>query len=169
MRLYAKEKVFTLRDKFRFFDENENDVYLVEGKLWSFTKQLTMTDALSNEVAFIREQFLTWMPKFHVFVDGVEVAEIRKHFTFFKPKYSIDCKGWEIQGDFLNHDYSIMKDEKQIATIHKKWLTWGDTYEIDIADPADAVLVCSIVLCIDCVDERTAAAASSASSSSSSS
>ena len=169
MRLYAKEKVFTLRDKFRFFDENENDVYLVEGKLWSFTKQLTMTDTLSNEVAFIKEQFLTWMPKFHVFVGGVKVAEIRKHFTFFKPKYSIDCKGWEIQGDFLNHDYSIMKDEKQIATIHKKWLTWGDTYEIDITDPADAVLVCSIVLCIDCVDERTAAAASSASSSSTSS
>jgi uncharacterized protein YxjI len=169
MRLYAKEKVFTLTDKFRFFDENENDVYLVEGKFWSFTKQLTMTDALSNEVALIKEQFFTWMPKFHVFVGGVEVAEIRKQFTFFKPKYSIDCKGWEIQGDFLNHDYSIMKGDYQIATIHKRWLTWGDTYEINITDPADAVLVCSIVLCIDCVDERNAAASSSASSSSSSS
>jgi uncharacterized protein YxjI len=32
-------------------------------------------------------------------------------------------------------------------------MTWGDTYEIDIADPADEIVAMAVVLAIDCVAE----------------
>ena len=167
MKLYAKEKVFTLTDKFRFFNENEEDVFFVQGKFWSWTKELTMTDPAGTELAVVKEKFFSLMPKFFIYINGEEIATIKKHFTFLRPKYSIECKGWDIDGDFWDHNYEIKEGERIVASVHKKWLTWGDTYEMDIADPADAVLVACIVLCIDCVQERQAASSSTASSSAS--
>lgn len=169
MKLYAKEKFFTLKDRFRFFSETDEDVFFVEGKFWSWTKKLTMTDPAGNELAFIKEEFWSWLPKYYVYINGELKATIKKHFTFLKARYSIDCKGWDINGDVWDHNYTITQGSQQIASVHKKWLTWGDSYEIDIADPKDAVLVASIVLCIDCVQERQAAAASSSSAGSSAS
>ncbi|MBR0341170.1 MAG: LURP-one-related family protein [Oscillospiraceae bacterium] len=169
MKLYAKEKVFSFKDRFRFFNELDEDVLFVEGKLWSFTKKLTMTDPAGNEVAIIKEEFWSWLPRFYVYINGEQIATIKKQFTFLRPKYSIECKGWNIDGDFWDHNYTITCGDQQIASVHKQWLSWGDSYEIDIADPADAVLVASIVLCIDCVQEKQAAASSSSASSSSAS
>lgn len=169
MKLYAKEKFFTLKDRFRFFSETDEDVFFVEGKFWSWTKKLTMTDPAGNELAFIKEEFWSWLPKYYVYINGELKATIKKHFTFLKARYSIDCKGWDINGDVWDHNYTITQGSQQIASVHKKWLTWGDSYEIDIADPKDAVLVASIVLCIDCVQERQVAAASSSSAGSSAS
>ena len=144
-------------------------MFFVEGKFWSWTKKLTMTDPAGNELAFIKEEFWSWLPKYYVYINGELKATIKKHFTFLKARYSIDCKGWDINGDVWDHNYTITQGSQQIAYVHKKWLTWGDSYEIDIADPKDAVLVASIVLCIDCVQERQAAAASSSSAGSSAS
>jgi uncharacterized protein YxjI len=36
-------------------------------------------------------------------------------------------------------------------SLSKKWFTWGDSYELDIADPRDEVLCLCITLSVDCV------------------
>ena len=47
-----------------------------------------------------------------------------------------------------------------ILSIHKQWMAWGDTFELDIAPGADEVLAMAVVLAIDAVmDCQTAAAA----------
>ena len=168
MKLYAKQKVFTLKDKFRFFNELDEDVFFVEGKFWSWTKELHMTDPAGTELAVIKEKFLTFLPKFFVYINDQQVATISKKFTFLRAKYEIDCKGWDIDGDFWDHNYSITDGGNTVASVRKKWLSWGDSYEIDITDPDDALLVAAIVLCIDCVQARQSAAANSTASSASS-
>ena len=37
--------------------------------------------------------------------------------------------------------------------IDKEWFTWGDSYVLEIADPADEILALAVVLTIDCVAE----------------
>ena len=32
-------------------------------------------------------------------------------------------------------------------------MTWGDSYELDIANPADELVALAVVLTIDCVNE----------------
>ena len=38
-------------------------------------------------------------------------------------------------------------------TIRKEWMTWGDTYELDIANPKDEIVALAVVLTIDAVTE----------------
>ncbi len=42
-----------------------------------------------HETAFIQQKVFSMMPRFFVYMDGVERAEIVKRFTFFFEKYGI--------------------------------------------------------------------------------
>ncbi len=151
MKLYLKQKVFSWKDKSNVKDELGNDKYYIEGKVLSVGKKLTVYDAQQNEVAFIRQKVVTFMPKFFVEIGGEQVAEITKKLSFLKPKYVVNGPDWTVQGNFTAHDYSLYDGEKEIAGIHKKWMSWGDAFEIEIASEKDEVLVLAVVLAIDAV------------------
>lgn len=151
MNLYIQQKVFSWNDKFFVKDENGNDKYYVEGELFSWGKKLHVYDMNQREVAFIKQEVFTLMPRFHVLVNDVEVAEIVKEFTFLFPRYRIDGLGWEIDGDFFDHDYEITKSGMSIVQISKEWFTWGDCYQLNVSDEADEVIALAVVLAIDCV------------------
>ena len=53
----------------------------------------------------------------------------------------------------MAHDYEITRDGYPIVTIRKEWMTWGDTYELDIANPKDEIVALAVVLTIDAVTE----------------
>ena len=153
MKLYIKQKVFSWKDKFYVKDENGNDRYYVEGEFFSLGKKLHIYDMNSNEIAFIHQKVLSFLPRFLVFIGGIQVAEIVKEFTFFRNKYRIEGLGWDVDGDFMDHDYEITHMGRPIVAISKEWFTWGDSYMLDIADNVDPVNALSVVLAIDCVIE----------------
>ena len=153
MKLYMKEKVFSWNERFTIKDENGWDKYFVEGEFLSLGKKLHLMNISGEEVAFIQQRLLTLMPRFSVSVAGREIAEIRKEFTFFFQRYIIDGLGWEVDGSVLEHRYEIRKNGRLIVRIDKEWFTWGDSYVLEIADPADEILALAVVLTIDCVAE----------------
>ena len=155
MRLYMKEKVFSWNERFTVKDENGWDKYYVEGEFFSLGKKLHLLGAHGEEVAFIQQRLFTLMPRFAVTVAGREIAEIRKEFTFFFQRYVIDGLGWEIDGDVWAHDYVIRKNGRAIVRITKEWFTWGDSYVLDIQDPADELVALAVVLTVDCVAEAS--------------
>lgn len=153
MKLYIKQKVFSWNDKFSVYDANGAERYFVEGEFFSWGKKLHVYDNAQREAAFIRQEVLTLMPKFIVSINGQDIAEIVKEFTFFRPKYRIDGLGWEIDGAFWVHDYTITQNGRPIVSISKEWFTWGDCYELDIENPEDEIVALAVVLAIDCVLE----------------
>lgn len=160
MKLYIKQKIFSWGDKFTIKDETGQDRYFVEGEVFSFGKKLHIYNISGQEVAFIKQEVWSWMPRFYVFCGDRQVAEIKKAFTFLFPKYTIDGLNWEINGSFMAHDYQITQNGNPIVSIRKEWMTWGDSYELNISDPRDEILALSVVLTIDCVMAAAAAATS---------
>lgn len=139
MKLYIKQKVFSLTSKFTVKDEDGNDRYFVEGEFFSLRGRLHIMDA-----------------------QGEEIAEIVKDFSFFRPKYSLENTSLRVEGDFWAHEYSLYDGDRNIMNIHKEWFTWGDSYELDILDPDYELISLGIVLAID----TAMAAANTASSAS---
>lgn len=161
MKLYIKQKVFSWKDKFYVKDEFGNDRYYVEGELFSFGKKLHIYDMNNNELALVQQKVLSFLPRYFVFTGGIQRAEIVKEFTFFRNKYRIDGLGWEVDGDFMDHDYEITQMGRPIVTINKEWFTWGDSYVLDIADSVDPINALAVVLAIDCVIEMQRRASAS--------
>ena len=154
MNLYIQERVFTWGDKFDVCDREGQMKYYVEGEVFSWGKKLHVYDQYNREVAFIKQELFTFMPCYTVFVGGREVAQIRKQFSLFFPKYYVDGLNWDVDGSFWEHNYRITKNGRTVVSIEKEWLTWGDTYELSIADDADEIVALSVVLTIDCVVEQ---------------
>lgn len=150
MKLYIKQKVFSWSDKFFVKDEQGRDRYYVEGEIFSFGKKLHVYDMADNEVAFIQQKVFSFLPRYYVFIGDEQIAEVVKKMTFFFPKYYVEGLDWEVNGDFMAHDYEITKNGSPIVRIFKEWMTWGDCYELDIAPGADEIVALATVLAIDC-------------------
>ena len=153
MKLYIKEKVFSWTDTFSVKDAHGEDIYTVEGEFFSLGKKLHIYDRHGAEVAFIRQELFTFLPQFTVSVGGAEVARVKKEFSFLRPRYTVEGLDWEVEGSFWEHDYQISRNGTPIVTIAKEWMTWGDSYELDIQNPADELIALAVVLTIDCVQE----------------
>ncbi|MGL4737588.1 MAG: LURP-one-related/scramblase family protein [Cellulosilyticaceae bacterium] len=150
MRLYIKQRVFSFNDSFVVKDEAGQDRYYVEGEMFSFGHKLHVMDASRREVAFIKQRVMTFMPKFEITVEGKVVGELIKRMTFFRPSYFIEGSNLSLEGDFFDHDYTLERGGRPVMHIYKEWFTWGDSYVLDIADPADELISLAIVLAIDC-------------------
>lgn len=165
MKLYIKQKVFSWADKFRVYDEYENDKYFVEGEVFTLGKKLHLYSLDGDELAYIHQKVWSFLPKYFINRNGEDVAEVVKEFTFLRQEYTVEGLDWTIEGDFWAHEYQINSENGVVATISKRWFTWGDTYEIDIADNADEVMALSVVLIIDAViDSQNSSAAVNSSS-----
>ena len=152
MKLYIKQKLWSWKDKFTVKDEYGEDRYTVEGEFFSLGRKLHVCDMAGREVVFIEQELMSWMPRYNVQVNGQDAAQIAQKFAWFHPKYEIIGPDWTVEGDWWAHDYEVTSDQRGcVVRISKEWMTWGDSYELDIADPADELLALAIVLTIDCV------------------
>lgn len=165
MELYLKQKVFSIKGKFNVYDADENPLYTVEGKVVSLHHKHTIYDKAGNQVAAISQKPVALLPKFFIELADGKTYEMKGKLAFAHEVYVFEELGWEIRGKFLQHDYAITKDGQTLASVHQKWLSWGDTYEIDISEGADEVLVLAVMLCIDIMHEESAAASQSMASS----
>jgi len=151
MKLLFKQRLFAWLDSYDIYDENQNTVFTVKGVL-AFKHCFKIYDADGNEVGMIRERVMTFFcPRFDLIIDGAEAGGIVKEFTFFKPKFTLEFRNWQIEGDWLQWNYQIQSPGKVIAAITKQPFNWTDTYQIDVADPRDALAALMVVIAIDAV------------------
>lgn len=155
MKLYFKQKVFTFKQKTDIFDEFGNIMFRAEGEIFSLGRRMHVYDNMNNEVAFVQQRLLHLMPRFSVYINGQYIADVVREFTLFRNNYRIEGLNWHIDGDFLAHDYRITYGGRYIASIHKHWMTWGDSFEIDIAYEQDTVMALAVIIAIDCVIDQS--------------
>ena len=111
---------------------------------------LRIYDAGGNELGLIKEKVFTWLPRFEMYLGNRYIGCISKEFTFFKPKFNIDCNGWQVDGDWLEWDYTVLNRAGQsVAGVSKEIWNWADTYIIDVYNPQDALCALMLVLAID--------------------
>jgi len=78
------------------------------------------------------------------------------HFIYQEKKY-------ELSGDFFGFNFMMKDDQGVVLQIQKKFLSWGDTYQLGIEDKFDETIAVGIVLMIDdFIDDARRNAAASA-------
>lgn len=153
MRLLIQEKVFSWADQFTVTDDAGNPRYKVEGQLFSWGKKLHVYDMAGREAAYIEQKVMSFMPRYRVYVGENLIGEVVREFSFFRPKYSVLGAGWDVEGEFWEHSYTVTQNGRLVVSIDKEWFTWGDCYVLDIENPADEIHALALVLAIDCAME----------------
>ena len=149
MRMYFKQRFFSWLDSYDVYSEDGATLFTVEGRL-SWGHCLHILDAAGNHIGTIQEKVFTFLPQFELYVGEEYLGCIRKEFSFFKPQFTVDCNDWQVDGQWLEWDYSIDSPSRgHIASITKDVFRMTDSYVIDVVDPEDALGALMVVLAID--------------------
>ncbi len=155
MRYVMKQKLFCWGDDFRIKNEAGNDVFFVDGKVFTLGNKLSFQDLNGNELAFIRQKLLSWGPTYEITRGDELLAVVKKQlFTFFRCAFTVDVPGpddLEAQGSFLDMEYSFTRGGRTVAEVSKRWFAWNDTYGVDIASGEDDVLILASTVVIDMI------------------
>jgi uncharacterized protein YxjI len=144
-----KQRLFSWFDSYDIYGEDGQVLYTVKGQL-SWGHCFKIYDSFGNSVGMVKQRIFTFLPKFEIYMNDAYVGCISREFTFFRPRYNIDYNGWQVEGDFLEWDYSILGDNgNAVATVSKELFNWTDTYSMEIYNPQDALQVLMLVLAID--------------------
>jgi len=160
--LYIKQKVFSLSGQFTVKDEQEKDVYYVEGSFMKVPKTFSIMNTAREEIALITKKMLSFLPKFFVEVNGQELLTIKKEFSFFKARYTIDAAGIDVHGNWWEMDFEVLQNGEVVGKVNKEWFTWGDSYKVQILNEEMETIIIALVVAIDCVKADQASASSAA-------
>jgi len=155
MRYLMRERILSWGDDFTIKDADGKEAFHVDGKVFSFGDKLTFKDAGGNEVLRINQKLLSFGPLYEIVRGGETIAVVKKHlFTLFRARFTVDVPGpddLEARGNFLDHEYTFTRHEREIARVSKKFFSLADTYAIDIDEGEDSVLVLAAAVVIDLV------------------
>lgn len=151
---YIKQKFISLKDDFYVYNENEEQVYKIDGSFMKVPKTFTIYDKEHNERAHIERKPLSLLPTFIVEVEQSYQFKIKKQLSLFKARYSIEGEGVEVKGNFWDMDFTVELNGREIGKVSKEWLSLGDIYKIDVFDEAWEMIVITLVVAIDRVKEE---------------
>lgn len=154
MRFILKERIFSLRESYYIRNEAGDNVLEVTGRLLSLRDKLTLRDMQGNEAATITSHLIALRSTYTIDRPGQPDATVKKDFiNILREGFSVDMAGGlpdlRIQGDILDHSYTISRQGNTIAQVSKKWISLRDSYVIDIEEGEDATLLLACAIVVD--------------------
>ena len=151
MKLYVKEKIFSLKKNFSVKDENGKDKYFLQPCGSLFDYNLSVTDAQGVEITTYHVNYHSNAPTLSVFVGGEEVAQVRTEFVNnCNARYVVDGLEWEIaHRSMISLKYDFNRCGQTIGCITLDWPSVGDGYCLELDDPAHEIMALAVVMLID--------------------
>lgn len=112
---------------------------------------MSLYDLEGKELAKIHKKLISLHETHFIEIDGKEVTELRtKLFHPFNQEIDMPEIGWEIRGNFFEHDFSIYDNGDNLrAVLHRKYISLGEGYQITITSDEDVVLVLAIIVALE--------------------
>lgn len=162
---YLKQKVFSIGEKYNVYDENQNVVYHIKGQIFSIRNKMDMY-RYDQHIFHMEKKLFRFLPEYTLYnTEGREVARIKKNFTFVGGSLTIHSLygDMELIGQIMRRDFHVNHNGKEVMSIHKKWVSWGDSYQITINDDANEAFYVALVILIDAIFHQTSSHSSSSS------
>ena len=149
MKLLFRQRFFSWFDSYDIYDEWGASLFTAKGQL-SWGHRLEIYDTQDRYLGQVKEEVLTFLPRFALYLGEHCIGQIKREFTLFRPAYPLDGPGGRGEGDWLGWNYQVLDAAgREIARVYKEPLHWTDTSVIEVAEQGNALLALMIVLAID--------------------
>ncbi|OAA31514.1 hypothetical protein AT15_05425 [Kosmotoga arenicorallina S304] len=134
MRFQIREKVFSIGDKFTIKDQFGEDRYFVRGKVFSLGNKLYLEDMQGNELIYIEQKLLRLLPEYILYKNNKPIAKVKRKISFLRPKFEIEGElgNFAISGNYMAHEFSILREGTTMAKVSKKWFAFSDIYGLEV-------------------------------------
>jgi len=152
MQFTFKEKFISWNREFNVKDKKRDNAFVGKGELLSLDNRFLIKDFTQQDVVLVKRKFVWkfWRPDYEIYRKGKLYATI-KHIGYLTRRLIIHVHGaynLEVKSDPFGHRYTITKDGTVLAAATAKWLTIARTYEVDIEDGSDYMLIIASMIAI---------------------
>ena len=153
-RYQMREKLVSFGDDFWIENEAGAKVYKVNGKALRIRQTLMFEDAHGNELAKVQERMLRIKDTMTIEGPHGETLAVAKKalITPLRDRVSVSIKGGpdlEVQGNILDHEYTIGSGAGKVAEVSKKWFRIRDSYGVEIAPGQEDIIILAITVILE--------------------
>ena len=124
--------------------------YTAKKKIITAGADFDVFDANGNQVALIDQKVLNMVKTYDISIYGQPCGTVKKKVPALTKDMSYDARGWKLNGDAFGINFMFTDAQKNVyATVKKKLVALGDTYEINITNPQDELLVVVLTIILD--------------------
>lgn len=153
-RYQMREKMVSFGDDYWIENEHGQKAFKVDGKALRVRDTLNFEDAHGNKLYQIQERKVRVKDSMEVEdAHGTRVAMVKKAIISpVRDRFSVSIKGGpdlDVQGNILDHQYTIGEGRDKVAEVSKKWFRVRDSYGVEIEPGQDDLLILAVTVCID--------------------
>lgn len=159
MKVYIKNRVFSLGQGSSVVDENKNALFNVKGRAISITRKKFLYDANGQLLYSIRNKWINFfVHKAYIYdASGSKIATVKdKWFNVNQEYFVLGYKDEiKIQGKFFGLTSQILRNGNVIGTVRRQITFIADAFELE-ADERDIPFLIALVVALDNIhDKRT--------------
>ena len=149
-----RQKMVSIGDDFWIENDKGVKVFKVDGKALRVRQTLLFEDAQGKELCKIQEKMMRVKDSMEIEGPGGDkIATVKKAMiTPVRERWVVKIKNGpdlDVQGNILDHEYSIGEGRDKVAEVSKKWFRLRDSYGVSIDPGQDDVLILAVAVCID--------------------
>lgn len=157
MKVYIKNKFWSIGGGSSVLDENKNPVYEVKGRVFSITRVKYVCDLAGKRLFKVRNKWFNWfVHKAYIYDgDGNKIATVKDKWFNVNQEYFIMGYKDEIkvEGKFFGLTTKILRNGEVIGTIRRQIAVFKDAFELE-ANEEDIPFLIALVIAIDNITDK---------------
>lgn len=156
MKVFIKNKLFSVRGNSSVQDESGKDVFFVRGKLFSPTHVKFVCGPDKEKLYKVRNKWFNFFAyRAYVYNENGEKVACVKHPPFGGKRFVVEGYQDEIyiDGEFFSPRSSILRNGKPIGTIDRQFTVVRDAFCLE-GDDADLPFLIALVIAIDNIYDK---------------
>ena len=146
--------MIAIGDDFWIENQQGDRVFKVDGKALRIRNTLVFEDMEGRELCKIQERMLRIKDTMEIEnPNGERVALVQKALIApLRDRWVVkigDAPDLDVQGNILDHAYTIQAGRNKIAEVSKRWFRLADVYGVEIEPGQNDVLILAVTVAID--------------------
>jgi uncharacterized protein YxjI len=149
-----RQRMISIGDDYVIENDQGDRVFKLDGKALRIRKTILFQDMDGRELCKIQERMLHIRDTMEIEGPGGDrIAMVHKAMIApFRERWVVnleDGPDLHVQGNIVDHEYTIERDGTKVAEVSKRWFRARDTYGVEVAPGENDVLVLATAAVID--------------------
>jgi uncharacterized protein YxjI len=153
-RYQMRQRMISIGDDYVIENDRGERVFKLDGKALRIRKTIHFEDMDGHELCKIQERMLHIRDSMEIEgPGGNRIAMVRKAMiTPLRERWIVkleDGPDLHVQGNIVDHEYTIERNGTKVAEVSKQWFRARDTYGVEVAPGENDVLILATAAVID--------------------
>ena len=149
-----RQQMISIGDDYVIENDRGERVFKLDGKALRVRKTIVFEDIDGRELCKIQERMLRVKDSMEIEdPGGRRMALVQKAMiTPVRERWTVNIEGGpdlKVQGNIVDHEYTIERDGQRVAEVSKRWFRVRDTYGVEVAPGENDILILATTAVID--------------------